>query len=119
MSQGFKASNIEDLKLVARHIYDLELKDATLLVQFVIQERLMKAPKSLRLSHGIASFFGGSVARYNFWQQIALRDCSIILDIIEATKHHMLNGTDTDDVDSVGGFSQAELDKIVNASGCL
>lgn len=111
---AFKASSRQDLFEAALRIDHLQTEEKVIFLTNTIQFGLMNAPvllnivlkglKATRGRNGLLAFFKKMYARPD--------QANILAGMIADTRAHLFNGKDTEDKDSVGGFSQRELDLL-------
>lgn len=106
----YQASSREDLEHLAG-MMDL-LTDARKAagVAAIHAHGLMLPRGILALAVMFPRFVGGKASVTKFFQQLYLRDAKSMNAMWDQTREHMLRGKDTEDRNSVGGWSQRELD---------
>ena len=83
------------------------------LTAFVISEGLMRAPFPIGMLFGLVRWRHGKIGVKNVILKYAKDHEASVLEMFEQTLHHMVYGKDREDSDSVGGFSQREINMIL------
>jgi hypothetical protein len=107
------ASSDLSIRALASNLRLLPRDRRTVLAGYLMAEGLMFPPIHLWPIFWVLRRIRGKQGLYNFVAILSQIYPRAIDGIIADTAKHMLDGRDTEDADSVGGFSQRELNLIV------
>ena len=114
----YKANSKKDVARLAQRIRDTPADNRWQLAAEIVYLGLMnfrEAPIQDIIKH--ARYTKNIKALYAFFTVFDVMEKQIIDFFIEDTAKHAINGNDTEDEDSVGGWSQREIDLLVEARG--
>lgn len=106
----YRASSREDLEHLAGMMDRLTDARKAAGVAAIHANGLMLPRGVLKLAVMFPRLAGGKAGITKFFQQLYLRDAASMNAMWDQTREHMLRGKDTEDKNSVGGWSQRELD---------
>lgn len=114
----YKANSKEDVARLAQRVRDTPAEDRWQLAADVVYLGLMnfrEAPIQDIIKH--ARYTENIDAIYAFFAVFDAMERQFINDFVEDTAEHAINGRDIEDEDSVGGWSQREIDLLVTKRG--
>jgi hypothetical protein len=109
----YKASSATDVNDLATMLENLDEFKTLEFVRLVLHKSLMKPPLWLGVMLALLKAIRGRHGINNFVTLLWNSKPEIIGDLFDQTIEHMLYGKDQEDVNSAGGFSQREIDLIV------
>jgi hypothetical protein len=107
------ASSKEDVKLLATCFYTIPIEDKWKIVAKTYDLKLMKF-RGLGFPLWLANKIKGKTGVYQFFKILSEKAPDYIDNCIEDTIRHIVNGKDTTDPASVGGWSQKEIDLLLD-----
>lgn len=109
-----KANNIEDVKLLSNTIQNFPINEIYKLNAAFIYLGLMYPNLKYLIILKFIKFLRGYSGLEVFFIELQKREPNTCRQLILQTANHCLRDKDREDKDSVGGFSQREIDLFLN-----
>lgn len=110
-----KANSVTDLEILASYIRNIPKEDRCQLAAVIVHLGLMKSPlPEVQRSIELMKETGGVKALEYFFQFLSIVDPKTLDTTLADTIKHLTEGNDIEDIDSVGGWSQREINLLLN-----
>lgn len=107
------ATSVEDVRLLATCFMTVPQEDKWKVLGKTYELGLMRF-RGIQFFLWIIKKWKGSAAVYQFFKMVAEKQPEAIDNYIEDTIRHIVNGKDRSDRASVGGWSQKEIDLLLD-----
>jgi hypothetical protein len=109
----YDASDINSLRKLETAIRNLYFKNKCVFSAFCICSNMMKAENSVHFFIWLKKTFSRKT-KLEVWSNLFYLHAELLDEFINGFVEHMLNGKDAESKNSIGGFSQREIDIITN-----
>jgi hypothetical protein len=110
----------QDLLDLERDLGSLTIGEKSLACMFAYRANLMRPPLPLRASLGLICLkHGKERGTVVFAADLAARSPATVADLWQGIMRHLVDGKDTYDARSAGGWNKAELDRFLGFVGAM